>query len=74
MKMLTASDVAKLVSCSETTVRNFAAKGKLPFRCIKLGAMWRFPEDEVMAYILGPNYAKTEAKVEDSGSTESRAE
>lgn len=76
MKMLNAEQVAKILSCSESTIRNLAAKGKLGFRCLKIGAMWRFPEEDVMKYVYGDkwDYPTVEAKVEDTGNSTPCAE
>ena len=73
MKMLTATDVAQILGCSASTIRTLATKGQLQFRCLKIGAMWRFPEDDVMAYIRGSN-AEPEVKVEEPEHTDTCAE
>lgn len=56
MKLLTAQQVAKLLGVNETTVRINASKGRLGFRHIKVGSLWKFPEDEVYEYIYGQNW------------------
>ena len=58
MKLLSAQEVAKIMGIHESTVRLNAAKGKFSFRSIRVGALWKFPEDEVMEYMYGKDWQK----------------
>ena len=52
---LTAKEVAEIMRISPAGLRNMAKQGRLPFRCIRLGAAYRFSKAEVMAYVNGDN-------------------
>lgn len=77
MRFITAKEVAKILGVNESTVRINAAKGRLGFRHIKVGSLWKFPEDEVYEYVYGKNWrefcAMTQA-VDTSGITEAANE
>ena len=49
IELLTVDEVMDLVRISRDTVYRLAAKGELPGR--KIGRTWRFPRDEIEAYI-----------------------
>ena len=50
---LTVKEVAEIMRVSPAGLRNMAKTGRLPFRVIRLGTVYRFPRAEVMAYING---------------------
>ena len=56
MKLLSAQEVAKVLGVNQTTVRMNAKNGKYPFRYIRVGSLWKFPEDEVMQFLYGDNW------------------
>lgn len=64
MKLLSAPEVAKLLRVSPCTIRMNAAKGRLGFRTVKVGSLWKFPENEVMEYIYGKNYQEHQKQTE----------
>lgn len=70
MKLLTVKEVAEILKISVSAVRWNADRGTLGFRAVRAGSQWRFPEDEVMAYIYGNNWKEKETKNEDAGNTE----
>ena len=49
IELLTVDEVMDLVRISRDTVYRLAARGELPGR--KIGRTWRFPKDEIEAYI-----------------------
>lgn len=51
MRIVTAKEVAVLLSLKEETVGSLACGGKLPG--FKLGKFWRFDMDEVEQWIAG---------------------
>jgi excisionase family DNA binding protein len=56
MKLITAQEVAKILNVDESTVRVNAKKGRLGFRSIRVGSLWKFPEDEVYQYVYGDKW------------------
>lgn len=56
MKMLTAAELAKILNVSEKTVRLHARTGQYPFRCIRVGIKWKFPEEGVLEFVYGKNW------------------
>lgn len=70
MKLLTAQQVAKLLGVNETTVRINASKGRLGFRHIKVGSLWKFPEDEVYEYVYGQNWREIVGRNTDEDTTD----
>jgi excisionase family DNA binding protein len=56
MNLLSAQEVAKLLGINETTVRLNAKNGKLPFHCLRVGSLWKFPKDEVMQFLYGNDW------------------
>lgn len=54
IKQLTSREVARILSISEYTVREYARRGIIPAR--KIGNMWRFTETDVMNWLKGPLY------------------
>ena len=56
MKLLSAQEVAKILQVNQTTVRLNAKNGKYPYRCLRVGSLWKFPEDEVMQFLYGNNW------------------
>ena len=56
MKLLSAQEVAKILGCAESTVRTNAAKGKFGFRTVKIGSLWKFPDEEVYEYAYGKDW------------------
>ena len=73
MKLLTAQQVAKLLGVNETTVRINASKGRLGFRHIKVGSLWKFPEDEVYEYIYGQNWREIVGRNTDEDTTDAES-
>ncbi len=47
--MLTTNQVAQMLGCSSSTVRNWALTREIP--CIDLGSMYRFDADEIAQWI-----------------------
>lgn len=64
MKFISAKEVAELLQCNVSTVRINAGKGRYPFRMIRIGSLYKFPEEEVKAYLYGSDYKPTEAEDE----------
>ena len=62
MKFLSAKDVAELLNVSVSSVRVNAKKGRISFRCVRVGSKYLFPEEEVYAYIYGPDWEGEIAK------------
>ena len=56
MRLLSSQEVAKLLRISPCTVRMNAAKGRLGFRTVKVGALWKFPDEDVYKYLYGTNW------------------
>ena len=56
MKLLSAQEVAKLLGCAESTIRTNAAKDRLGFRTVKVGSLWKFPDEEVYQHLYGSNW------------------
>ena len=50
---LTAKEVAEIMRVSPVSIRNMAKHDRLPFKCIRLGSVYRFSKVDVMAYING---------------------
>ena len=69
MKLLSAQEVAKILGVHQTTVRVNAKSGKYPFRTIRVGSLWKFPEDEVMEFLYGENWKEVVGN-EDGTTTE----
>ena len=74
MKLLTVKEVAEILKISVSAVRWNADRGTLGFRAIRAGSQWRFPEDEVMAYVYGDAWKEKETKDEDTGNIGTCAE
>ena len=49
LQLLTTADVAKFLMMSRETVLRLAGRGEIPGR--KIGRVWRFPKDELEAYV-----------------------
>ncbi len=63
IELLTVEEVMELVRISRDTVYRLAAKGELPGR--KIGRTWRFPKDEIEAFIrMRPLSANAETEDE----------
>lgn len=60
MKLLSAKEVAKILGINETTVRVNARAGKFPFRTLRVGALWKFPEEDVMKFLYGEDWKPTD--------------
>jgi excisionase family DNA binding protein len=60
MKLLSAKEVAKLLGINQTTVRVNAGKGAYPFRSLRVGALWKFPEEDVMKFLYGEDWKPTD--------------
>ena len=56
MNWLSAQQVAKILGIHESTVRINAGKGKFSFSAVRVGSLWKFPEDEVMEFRYGKNW------------------
>ena len=56
MKLLSTQEVAKLLRVSDCSIRMNAAKGKLGFRAVKVGALWKFPDEDVYKYLYGEDW------------------
>lgn len=56
MKLLSSPEVAKLLRVSPCTIRMNAAKGRLGFRTVKVGSLWKFPDEDVYKYLYGENW------------------
>lgn len=48
-KLLSTRQVAKIFRVDDTTITQAARRGDLP--CFKVGRLWRFPENELYAFI-----------------------
>lgn len=60
MKLLSAKEVAKLLGINQTTVRVNASRGTYPFRSLRVGALWKFPEEDVMKFLYGEDWKPTD--------------
>ena len=60
MKLLSSKEVAELLHIKEITVRVNAEKGRLGFRAIKVGKLWKFPEEDVITYLYGKKGGENE--------------
>lgn len=49
LKLLSVNDVMELLQVSRDTIYRLAAIGEIPGR--KIGRAWRFPSDEIEAYV-----------------------
>lgn len=56
MNLLSAQQVAKILNVDQSTVRLNASRGRYPFKHIRVGALWKFNEDEVMEFRYGKNW------------------
>ena len=72
MKFLSAQEVAKILGIHETTVRANAKNGRLGISHVRVGSLWKFPEDEVYEHMYGKNWKEMVKGVENeiSGNTE----
>lgn len=48
-----AADLAGKLDVSHDHILNLARKGQLPFRCVRVGVLWRFNKAEVDRWIAG---------------------
>ncbi|NNC91121.1 MAG: helix-turn-helix domain-containing protein, partial [Acidimicrobiia bacterium] len=60
--MLTTKDVQALINVDRSTIYRMAESGKLP--AIKVGRQWRFPAEEINAWLAGGNKAPAPATEE----------
>ena len=67
MNFLSAQQVAKILNVNESTVRVNAGKGRYPFKYIRVGSLWKFPEDEVMEFMYGKNWREIKDKNGENG-------
>lgn len=65
MNFLSVKDVAQMMGVNVSTVRANAAKGRYPFRAVRFGSLWKFPENEVKEYVYGKDYQETDNTVQD---------
>lgn len=56
MKLISAQETAKILGCAESTIRTNAKKGVLGFQAVKVGALWKFRDEEVYEYVYGKNW------------------
>lgn len=56
MKLITAQEVAKIMNCTESTIRTNAKKGTLGFEAVKVGSLWKFRDEDVYEYVYGKNW------------------
>ena len=62
--MLTTKDVQEIINVDRSTIYRMAEAGKLP--AVKIGRQWRFPADEIEAFLSGVGDADPEPP-QDSG-------
>lgn len=71
MKLISAQETAKILGCAESTIRTNAKKGVLGFQAVKVGALWKFRDEEVYEYVYGKNWrAIVASNVEEDAKTE----
>ena len=69
MNWLSAQQVAKILGINESTVRINAGKGKFGFSSVRVGSLWKFPEDEVMEFRYGKNWKEILKSQENENTT-----
>ena len=71
MNWLSAQQVAKILGINESNVRINAGKCKFSFSSVRVGSLWKFPEDEVMEFRYGKNWKEILKEKADEDGTNS---